>query len=73
MPITAGSMGMKFKHFLGVDLFSGLIWAPLYSLPGYFAGKIVFKNTDSIYLLLGLSVILILVVLIFKKIFHNRT
>ena len=73
MPITAGSMGMKFKHFLGVDLFSGLIWAPLYSLPGYFAGKIVFENTDSIYLLLGLSVILILVVLIFKKFFRNRT
>jgi membrane protein DedA with SNARE-associated domain len=73
MPITAGSMGMKFKHFLGVDLFSGLIWAPLYSLPGYFAGKIVFENTDSFYLLLGLSVILILVVLIFKKIFRNRT
>ena len=73
MPITAGSMGMKFKHFLGVDLLSGLIWAPLYSLPGYFAGKIVFENTDSIYLLLGLAVILTLVVLIFKKIFHDRT
>ena len=73
MPITAGSMGMKFKHFLGVDLLSGLIWAPLYSLPGYFAGKIVFENTDSIYLFLGLAVILTLVILIFKKIFRDRT
>ena len=73
MPITAGSMGMKFKHFLGVDLFSGLIWAPMYSLPGYFAGKVVFENTSSMYLLLGLSIVLILVVLIFKKIFSSRT
>jgi len=73
MPITAGSMGMKFKHFLGVDLFSGLIWAPMYSLPGYFAGKVVFENTSSMYLLLGLSIVLILVVLIFKKIFRKRT
>ena len=73
MPITAGSMGMKFKHFLGVDLFSGLIWAPMYSLPGYFAGKVVFENMDSMYLLLGLSIVLILVVLIFKKIFSSRT
>ena len=73
MPITAGSMGMKFKHFLGVDLFSGLIWAPMYSLPGYFAGKVVFENTDSMYLLLGLSIVLILLVLIFKKIFSSRT
>jgi len=73
MPITAGSMGMKFKHFLGVDLFSGLIWAPMYSLPGYFAGKVVFENMDSMYLLLGLSIVLILVVLIFKKIFRKRT
>ena len=73
MPITAGSMGMKFKHFLGVDLFSGLIWAPMYSLPGYFAGKVVFENTSSMYLLLGLSIVLILVVLIFKKIFSSKT
>ena len=73
MPITAGSMGMKFKHFLAVDLFSGLIWAPMYSLPGYFAGKVVFENTDSMYLLLGLSIVLILLVLIFKKIFSSRT
>jgi len=73
MPITAGSMGMKFKHFLGVDLFSGLIWAPMYSLPGYFAGKVVFENMYSIYLLLGLSIVLILVVLIFKKIFSSKT
>jgi len=73
MPITAGSMGMKFKHFLAVDLFSGLIWAPMYSLPGYFAGKVVFENMDSMYLLLGLSIVLILVVLIFKKIFRKRT
>ena len=73
MPITAGSMGMKFKHFLGVDLFSGLIWAPMYSLPGYFAGKVVFENMYSMYLLLGLSIVLILVVLIFKEIFSSKT
>ena len=73
MPITAGSMGMKFKHFLAVDLFSGLIWAPMYSLPGYFAGKVVFENTSSMYLLLGLSIVLILVVLIFKEIFSSKT
>ena len=35
--------------------------------------KVVFENMDSMYLLLGLSIVLILVVLIFKKIFSSRT
>ena len=76
MPITAGSMGMKFKHFLGIDLFSGLIWAPLYSLPGFFASKVLFEGLSNLALLAGFLVITILAIFLIskfnKKLNHKR-
>ena len=54
IPITAGSLGMDIKLFILVDLVSGLFWAPLYSLPGYFAGKTAFEGSGTLSLAAGL-------------------
>ena len=54
IPITAGSLGMDIKLFILVDLVSGLLWAPLYSLPGYFAGKTAFEGSGTLSLAAGL-------------------
>jgi membrane protein DedA with SNARE-associated domain len=67
MPITAGSMNMNAKHFIGIDLLSGMIWAPLYTFPAYFAGKIVTENTSNLPLISGLLLIAILVIVIVTK------
>ena len=68
MPLTAGTMGMKFKHFLSVDLFSGLIWAPLYSLPGYYGTKLLLKTSYILEFIAGLLLISIIAIVLFKKI-----
>jgi len=54
IPITAGSLGMNVRTFILVDLVSGLLWAPLYSLPGYFAGKTAFEGSGALSLAAGL-------------------
>jgi membrane protein DedA with SNARE-associated domain len=65
-------MGMKFKHFLSVDLFSGLIWAPLYSLPGYYGTKLLLQTSYILELIAGLLLISILAIVLFKK-FSNKS
>ena len=37
LPLTAGSLGMNFKYFLTVEIFSSFLWALLYTVPGYYA------------------------------------
>ena len=54
IPITAGSLAMDVRTFILVDLISGLLWAPLYSLPGYFAGKTAFEGSGALSLAAGL-------------------
>ena len=54
IPITAGSLGMNVRTFILVDLVSGLLWAPLYSMPGYFAGKTAFEGSGALSLAAGL-------------------
>ena len=39
IPAIAGSMGMSGKVFFIVNVFSALIWAPAYILPGVLAGE----------------------------------
>lgn len=73
LPITAGSMSMNKKHFFTIEIFSCFIWALIYTLPGYYAGKSVNLETgnplESIWILLGIIVILILI----KQFNKNKT
>tara|TARA_Y100000590_G_scaffold122407_5_gene140117 strand:+ start:2486 stop:3085 length:600 start_codon:yes stop_codon:yes gene_type:complete len=54
IPVTVGSLGMDLKVFITVDLISGLIWAPLYTLPGYFAAKSAIDDSGNFTLAAGL-------------------
>ena len=70
LPLTAGSLGMNFKHFLIVEIFSSFLWALLYTVPGYYAGKSIL---DSQFDLTGLITIIIgIVVLLFIVRYFNR-
>ena len=53
-PITAGSLTMDARTFILVDLVSGLLWAPLYTLPFYFFGKTAFEGAGTLSLAAGL-------------------
>lgn len=39
IPLTAGMLGMSKRLFFSLNVFSALLWAPVYLLPGYFAGE----------------------------------
>ena len=38
LPLVAGMMSMSWRRFLIADIFSGILWAPLYMLPGILLG-----------------------------------
>ncbi len=50
IPITVGSLSMDLRTFIFVDLVSGLIWAPVYTLPGYFAAKTALEGSENLTL-----------------------
>ena len=45
---------MQIKKFLIVDLISGVFWACIYVLPGYFAGKAISSETNIIAMVLSI-------------------
>ena len=57
IPITVGSLSMNFRTFIFVDLISGLLWAPLYTLPGYYAAKTVLEDSGNLTLAVSLIAI----------------
>tara|TARA_B100001013_G_scaffold331929_1_gene247851 strand:+ start:5738 stop:6337 length:600 start_codon:yes stop_codon:yes gene_type:complete len=72
IPITVGSLSMDLKTFIYVDLISGLLWAPLYTLPGYFAAKTILEDSGNLTLaasLIALAVVFLVFVryLVSKK------
>ena len=70
LPLTAGSLGMNFKYFLTVEIFSSFLWALLYTVPGYYAGKSILDSqldlTWLIVIIIGI-VVLILIVRYFNR------
>ena len=65
LPLTAGSLGMNFKYFLTVEIFSSFLWALLYTVPGYYAGKSIldsqFNLNWSIAAIIGVIVLIVIV------------
>jgi len=55
IPITAGSLNMDLRTFITVDLVSGLLWAPLYTLPFYYFGKTAFEGSGTLSLATALT------------------
>ena len=72
LPITAGSLSMNIKSFIIIEVFSCFVWALIYTLPGYYAGKSMnFENNnplESLWILAGIVVIFILIRYFRKKI-----
>ena len=52
---------------MGVDLFSELIWTPLHSLHGFFAGKVKIDGLNNLALLAGLLLAIIAAIVLFTK------
>lgn len=70
VPLIAGSLKMRFKSFIITDILSGIIWAPLYMLPGafitYTGFSLHFNNKEIIYY--GITIILsaLISILVYK-------
>ena len=70
LPLTAGSLEMNFKYFLTVEIFSSFLWALLYTVPGYYAGKSILDSQFNLNWLI--AIIIGVVVLIFIVRYFNR-
>tara|TARA_Y100000748_G_C15293386_1_gene409334 strand:- start:65 stop:685 length:621 start_codon:yes stop_codon:yes gene_type:complete len=70
LPITAGSLGMNFKHFLAVEIFSSFFWALIYVLIPYYFGLTILENGINSYL--SIAIIFGIVVLIVIVSYFNR-
>ena len=70
LPLTAGSLGMNFKYFVIVEIFSSLLWAVIYTVPYYYAGKSILDNQFNIAWLI--AIIIGIVVLLFIVRYFNR-
>ena len=70
LPLTAGSLGMNFKYFFTVEIFSSFLWALLYTVPGYYAGKSILDSQFDLNWLIAIIigvVVLIVIVKYFKR------
>ena len=65
VPLTAGSLGMNFKYFLTVEIFSSFLWALLYTVPGYYAGKSILDSEFNlnwlIAIIIGVAILIVIV------------
>ena len=65
LPLTAGSLGMNFKYFLTVEIFSSFLWAILYTVPGYYAGKSILDSQFNlnwlIAIIIGVAILIVIV------------
>jgi len=71
IPITVGSLSMDLRVFIFVDLISGVFWAPLYTLPGYFAAKTALEGSSNFTLVAGL-IALVIAFLLFVRYLLNK-
>ena len=56
VPMTAGSLGMRFIIFAPVEIFSAPVWTGLYVLSGYFLGGVFIEN-----FLIGMGIIFVII------------
>ena len=64
LPITAGTMDMSLRKFFIIEIFSCLIWAMAYTIPGYYAAQTMTSDLnpfESLWFWIGIVVLFILV------------
>ncbi len=62
LPLMAGISGMKNATFIWINITSGLIWAPLYLIPGILIGAAFNLDPDEAKYLLGIIFLISLVI-----------
>ena len=72
IPITVGSLSMDLRTFIFVVLISGLIWAPVYTLPGYFAAKTALERSDNLTLAAGFIALAIGFLLLVRYLLNKK-
>ena len=72
IPITVGSLSMDLRTFIFVDLISGLIWAPVYTLPGYFAAKTALEGSGNLTLAVGFMALAIAFLLFVRYLLNKK-
>ena len=70
LPLTAGSLGMNFKYFLTVEIFSSFLWALLYTVPGYYAGKSILDSQFNLNWLIAIIIAVAILIVIVR--YFNR-
>lgn len=58
MPLIAGSLMMQIRVFYPINLASAVVWAPVYILPGFFAGAAIEAGADWHRYLAGAVIVL---------------
>ncbi|MDH5433041.1 MAG: DedA family protein [Gammaproteobacteria bacterium] len=58
IPLVAGICEMKKRHFIWVNLVSGMIWAPAYLIPGILLGAAVSVDKQQSYIMLAFIVLI---------------
>ena len=71
LPLTAGSLGMNFKYFLTVEIFSSFLWALLYTVPGYYAGKSILDSQFNLNWLIA-AIIGVIVLIVIVRYFNRK-
>ena len=71
LPLTAGSLGMNFKYFLTVEIFSSFLWALLYTVPGYYAGKSILDSKFNLDWLIA-AIIGVVVLIVIVRYFNRK-
>ena len=71
LPLTAGSLGMNFKYFLTVEIFSSFLWALLYTVPGYYAGKSILDSQLNLNWLIA-AIIGIVALIVIVRYFNRK-
>ena len=71
LPLTAGSLGMNFKYFSIVEIFSSFLWALLYTVPGYYAGKSILDSQLNLNWLIA-AIIGIVVLIVIVRYFNRK-
>lgn len=62
IPIIAGALAMSWQRFLAVNITSALLWAPVYTLPGFLVGDALQQKLalpPHFYAALGVSLLIL--------------
>jgi membrane protein DedA with SNARE-associated domain len=59
----AGTSRMRLQKFLAASVASAIVWAAIYTVASYFAGRALERNSATVSLILGILAVVIIVVI----------